>query len=537
MRGALSLDVAPLGKPVTLLRDVLSAVGDSIAKVLAAPAGLDLPVSSAVFYDGETLPVVAFGILLLVGQRADSRRVRRAVIQASANGYAAVVLKARGTNLESLLTLANTEGIAVLSAADSVDWRRVDRGISSAIRDLTPRAEVGHGGDLFSLANTVAAAAGGAVTIEDVAENVVAYSTLSGQPIDEIRTRCILARRTPDDRKDAALHRRVFSTRRVAHFPANQMEGNLPRAAKALYAGQEPVGSIWVIKNEDVRDEIIDTALTAAAGVAAALLVQARSSVDMARRPRGEALRALLEQDAVGSAALRLLGLRTTRPWSLTAFTLAPTPDHSELPLTIKLEQQIQAYATAFATDIVSVLIGRVVYALVPAASSEVCLRISSAAAAQAQSVIGHKVLVAVGTTASDRRNGAERRQETDEILLALIGDPDGPAVATLGKVYTKVQLARLRDSLADRSELHHPGVRAMRTYDHENQTTYAASLLAYFDGLGDIRSAARSLNLHPNTLRYRIARASALFDLTLDDPDSRFLLWLDLKVTAGGGT
>jgi DNA-binding PucR family transcriptional regulator len=36
---------------------------------------------------------------------------------------------------------------------------------------------------------------------------------------------------------------------------------------------------------------------------------------------------------------------------------------------------------------------------------------------------------------------------------------------------------------------------------------------------------------VHPNTCRYRLARAEQLFGLALADPDERLLLWLQLRL------
>ena len=53
-------------------------------------------------------------------------------------------------------------------------------------------------GDLFALSNAVAGAVGGAVTIEDPARRVLAYSTIGEQPIDAARRGSILGRQVPD---------------------------------------------------------------------------------------------------------------------------------------------------------------------------------------------------------------------------------------------------------------------------------------------------------------------------------------------------
>jgi DNA-binding PucR family transcriptional regulator len=67
--------------------------------------------------------------------------------------------------------------------------------------------------------------------------------------------------------------------------------------------------------------------------------------------------------------------------------------------------------------------------------------------------------------------------------------------------------------------------------HDAQHSTTYAQSLLAYLDAFGEAIPAAGRLAVHENTLRYRIRRIQELFDLDLDDPDTRLVVWLQLRL------
>ena len=53
--------------------------------------------------------------------------------------------------------------------------------------------------------------------------------------------------------------------------------------------------------------------------------------------------------------------------------------------------------------------------------------------------------------------------------------------------------------------------------------------MLAWLDAMGDVRAAAQRLTVHPNTLRYRLRRATAVGGLQLDDPRSRLMHHLQL--------
>ncbi|MER7164168.1 PucR family transcriptional regulator, partial [Streptomyces lydicus] len=90
--------------------------------------------------------------------------------------------------------------------------------------------------ELFALANAVAAVIGGSVAIEDLDHRVLAYSSLPGQRIDELRRRGILERRVPDDPEQLRQYREVLGARGVVRPPVLAPD-ELPRAAAAIRAG------------------------------------------------------------------------------------------------------------------------------------------------------------------------------------------------------------------------------------------------------------------------------------------------------------
>ncbi|UUU31885.1 helix-turn-helix domain-containing protein [Streptomyces sp. CA-210063] len=55
--------------------------------------------------------------------------------------------------------------------------------------------------------------------------------------------------------------------------------------------------------------------------------------------------------------------------------------------------------------------------------------------------------------------------------------------------------------------------------------------VLAWLDAVGNVAEAATRLGVHTNTLRYRLRRTAELFDISLDDPDDRLSLWLQLRL------
>ena len=116
-------------------------------------------------------------------------------------------------------------------------------------------------------------------------------------------------------------------------------------------------------------------------------------------------------------------------------------------------------------------------------------------------------------------------------VLAARPGDADEPRVATIEEVRASATLAALASDPAVTPRLREGAGPALRHYDTEHHTAYARTLLAYLDANSDVAAAAARLNVHPNTCRYRLARAQEIFGLRLADPDERLLLWLQLRL------
>ena len=69
-----------------------------------------------------------------------------------------------------------------------------------------------------------------------------------------------------------------------------------------------------------------------------------------------------------------------------------------------------------------------------------------------------------------------------------------------------------------------------LHAHDEEHGTAYAATVAAWLDHPGDPRTAATSLHVHPNTLRYRMQKLPAIVDLDLTDPVTRLATRLELR-------
>src|SRR5690606_15905615 len=164
--------------------------------------------------------------------------------------------------------------------------------------------------DLFALADTVAAAVGGAVTIEDPRSRVMAYS--GEQDADQARMETILARRTPESIRALLEERGVFAHLAVSdeplYVPPTSEHGLRGRTVVAVRAGRELLGSIWVICDEPLPAARVQ-ALADSAHTVALHLLRSRVSADLERQVESELVIQLMEGTPDAAALIGRLGL------------------------------------------------------------------------------------------------------------------------------------------------------------------------------------------------------------------------------------
>jgi DNA-binding PucR family transcriptional regulator len=114
--------------------------------------------------------------------------------------------------------------------------------------------------------------------------------------------------------------------------------------------------------------------------------------------------------------------------------------------------------------------------------------------------------------------------------LEILARTPDR-AVETDSALTSSLMVREALDVLARHGGMRHEGLATLVAHDTAHGTELARSLRLYLDAFGDVAVCARELNVHPNTLRYRVRKAVALAGLDLDDPEHRLAAMLGLRL------
>ncbi|MFF8020892.1 PucR family transcriptional regulator [Streptomyces sp. NPDC007896] len=557
------------------LGDLLDVVGGPSVRLHTAPAGLTVPVTEALLYDAHTpLPRAPGALLLAVGVRASAAGpLARAAAQAGMSG-----LVVRGP--DGPLAEAESAGVALLSVDEDAAWHHVHLLLASAI-GARPSAAGSGLGDLFALADAVAAAVGGATAIEDPRQRILAYSTVAGQPVDEDRRTGILGLQVPGSPANSEQYRVLFAAEGVVRLPALEGSDNLPRLAVAVRAGGETLGSLWVVDDGGLAPDA-EEALVQGASTAALLLLRARAAQELARHQNGDLLRRLLDGTADPAGAAHRLGLGlgpdgNPAPVRVAAFVLDSSVSAADVEQTsLRLLDLVRLQCEARYGRHAGVLVDGVVYALLPAVGERggarepqgragverpsarrpggvsTVGRSTPAGAPRrrtnrhshrglAEDIVGRAgqalrvpVRAGLGDVVSGLAQVRASRDDADLVLRVL--GPELP-VATVEEVRPRVTLLRLAEILGERRELRAGGWRRVLAYDAEHGTEYARTLVAWLEAGCDMAGAARLLAVHANTCRYRLRQARQQLGIDLDDPDERLVLWLQLRTLGGLGS
>jgi hypothetical protein len=273
-----------------------------------------------------------------------------------------------------------------------------------------------------------------------------------------------------------------------------------------------------------------------AAGTPALHRRAAPTDSDLARRQRGDLLRRVLADPVSAALVAPLLGLDTEAPVAVAAFTIGlADPDgvlaaHAAMRFTDLVSLQCEAHYGRHGCA----LIDGTVYALLPARPGGRPHRdLVADIARRAQRAMRVPIRAGLGAQVPGLRSAAASRRDADLVLRVLAGrpgEPGEPLVAVIDEVRASATLAELGRALGAEPRMREGAGPALRAYDATHDTAYAVTLLTYLDANSDIAAAARRLRVHPNTCRYRLARAEQICGFRVADPDERLLLWLQLR-------
>ena len=517
-----------------LLSDLLKALSERNTeeiRVLFNPEKLLRSVRGTVLHDPiDALPNEPDSILILTGVRVNEQNAMEAIRAASLVGYSAVIVKVRGEDATQLIIEAQIHNITLLAARDEITWQHLDVILHTILgsEGSVTQSSTGLGDELYTLANSLASIIGGSVAIEDMDRRVLAYSSLPDQRIDALREAGILGRHVPDMERNLAQYRSVLASKGVTRFP--EVSDEFARAAIAVKAGAKPLGTIWAIENVGGITPEGERLLLEGAKLAALHILGHQIHNKLELQVREGTLRSALDASLSAKEIAFRLALPAGTVLSLVGFAAIPN-SHGTVPLITHLGNELSQYLAVFRPDAAITTSSRTVYVLLPGGESESVVRLINGALTAIHVAFKDQIRAAIAHTSTQPADLPSMRREIDDILRVTTVNSDLPVVAKLDDVHARVLLSHVADELMREPMLKHPGIEAMLAYDLENKTNYADSVTAWLDAVGDIALAAESLFIHANTLRYRLRRVKDLFNITLDNPDDRLAVWMQLRL------
>jgi DNA-binding PucR family transcriptional regulator len=539
-------------RPRASLGRVVDDLGATLLDLVHGESDRLEDIGGIVIHDAVDDPVLPRHALVLGVGLHDPGEIALLLSQLGKQQTVALILRAPVPVDGVVAAAAEKSGVAVLGLTRGASWAQ----LAAMLRSLLAEGDVGvdgpetlggmPSGDLFALANAVAALLDAPVTIEDRSSRVLAFSGRQDEA-DGFRVETILGRQVPERISQMLTERGVFrdlyrsdEPLYIEPFQVGTEDFTLPRVAVTVRAGDEVLGSIWVAVREPLTEER-SRALRDAAKLVALHMLGIRAGADVGRRLRADLVSTALEGEGGAREALNRLGL-TGQPVVVLALAIL---DRDEVEPSIdgdtSLATERQRLADALAMHLSAVhprcaaaLVGDVAYGLVPVQGERVdgeerAVRI----AREFIDRIGERVsaVVGVGPIVFDAAHLAHSRSSADRALRVLRTGQRAQRVARLADVHVESLLLELRDLVMSRGDEPTGPIARLFAYDEQHHTNLVETLRAWLDAFGDVSAAAASMYAHPNTFRYRLRRVVQVGDIDLDDPDARFAAMLQLKV------
>lgn len=420
-------------------------------------------------------------------------------------------------------------GLPLLAVAEEASWssllRLLRRSLDSVVTAGHPQGPGDHvHSDLFDMADTISAILDAPVTIEDPTSRVLAYST--GQhDVDAARMSTIFGRQVPRELRDRFRSLGVF--RRLAQsdepFLVPAGEGLLKsRYIVPVRAGGEWLGSVWAVVDGPVPADRAGE-LKAAADVVALYLLRLRAQGELHRQVQLDQVRTVLRGN--GSERPRWLG---DGPWRVAALG-GPEPGlgaaaRCELWLALARRHGWRQPLIADLDD--------AVYVVLAADGTEPGSWAWFGDVVRRESRTGPQTRMVGGGRVHRVADLAGSRGQADDLGRLDPQHLDHP-VAAIESAWAAMVLARAVSGLAGRPAL--SPLAALLDHEDRHGGRLVPTLQAVIDYWGEPQRAARALGVHPNTIRYRMARIAELCPADLTDPAQRLAIRLELAARPPG--
>ena len=556
--------------PAPTVREAMAARGFSAAQLIAGRDGLDRRIEWVrVMETPETVHKLRPGDLLLTTAfpiKDDPAAQNELVPKVAAAGGAGLIVKPERYLREVPLQMradADRLSLPLFTLSAQVSWVDVmtpllERIINAEHSRLKSSIEIHRrftelvldGKGVTEICRTLAELLDSAVSVEDASFHLLAHA--GGSAVDAHRRETIARHGTPPrvlfDAGIQRMLREVEAHRgptKVAAFPHLGMSRE--RIIAPITAANQVLGFISVLDHPPDNEELAFMAVEQAATVLALALTKERELAEVEGRVRGEFLDDLIQgtygDDAAAQRRARHIGYPLA---GMHVLMIVDIDDFRGFHRARQIsEDAIQALKREFVRRVSGVTRAGYPRALLAARSDSVMALLP---------VIGdqadlHGRMHSLGVQI---RDAISAWKPGFTVSVGFSGSVEAPAGVTTAHREVRAVIETLarfgrRDQVVSASELGLTGLLAavsderlvefarrhlgpLVEHDRTRAGNLAATLKAYIEE-GEQQAAARRLNVHPNTLRYRLDRIQEISGADLADPETRLNLAVALRV------
>lgn len=539
-------------KPETSLARVLRDLGGTLLELVAGRATPSSDLSGVTIYDrADELNLAPRAVVLGVGVRHPDD-IRSLLLTLGEQAAAALIVRSPVSRTPELLSAVRKSGVLLLGLAEGASWAQVAAMLRILLAEDVARTEPSQtlggmpSGDLFAVANAIAALLDAPVTIEDRAFNVIAFSGRQDEA-DPSRVQTILGRQVPQRFADALNKTGVIGELYKGSVPVylepQQMDAEevtVLRVAVSIKAGDEILGSIWAAVRKPL-DADRSQAFVDAAKLVSLHMLRIRAGADVERRVRSELMSTALDGGAAAPEAVARLGLLGQRLVVIALGLVEQQPDEPETIGQAHVVAERHRIADALAMHLNAIqpksavaLIGDVAYGILPMpgdpdSADDRAVRVASAFLARTGSRI--PAVIGIGSVAADTSGLSRSRTGADRALRVLLSRRTAGAVSGIADVQVDALLLELGDMVAARGDEMDGPIARIRAHDAEHNGQLLETLHFWLDAFGDVTAAAARAFVHTNTFRYRLKRAATVGAIDLDNPDERLAVMLQFRL------
>lgn len=381
------------------------------------------------------------------------------------------------------------------------------------------------GGDLATLTETLAFILNRSVLIESPSFEVLA-SAIRG-PVDENRLRAIELGYTPREVSQRMIKRGFYAQLQEKLRPVRM--GTMPdigmtmeRVIAPVVVRREIYGYIWIVAGDHPLTDLDELAIEHAATVAALVMVKEDAVREAQQAARGDFLTQLLRPDAeIDPSVLtqgNVVGYQFDRPHQVLFVVTHAEP----LPAAARLDGWLRGLGQ---------------WSLVVAREKGIALIVESKTNAVGQA-LAQKMVIEIGNRSQQLRvgvgqttDGKSLRRVYDEAVEAadIGGRLNGVPVTCFWELGLLDWLYRLPPETVQANP-YFAIVEALAEHDRKTNSDLARTLAAYLDHGGALAEAALTLNVHRNTMLYRLGRIEEITKVDLRDVSQRLNLHVAMK-------